>query len=502
MNGLASAAWVCTVCGYVHRDDAPPAACPVCGAPADDFERQAESPKAPEPKPGSWRCLICSYVHAGAVPPEACPVCGTSVDDFGPLDDAKPEPSPTHAGALRYVIVGGGIAGLAAAEAIRGACPDARMALISNESEPPYYRLNLTRYLAGEVEADRLPIHPDAWYSEQGIRLLLGEEAAGIDPAGHAVQLANGVSEPYDKLILACGAHPFMPPIEGSALEGVTAMRTRRDADRILDAIRPGAPWVVIGGGILGLETAGALSRRGAQVTVVENFGWLLPRQLDAFAASRLHAFVANKGIEVLYQRQTAAFEGNGRVQAVRLADGSRLPAEGVIVAAGIRSNSHLARKAGLEANQGIVVDAHLATSHPDIFAAGDVAEHRGIVYGLWEPARYQGQIAGLNAAGQPAEFGGLPRANTLKVLGFGLFSVGTIAPADGSYTVLRDETEEGCRVFLFHDNTLAGAMLVGDTRLSAELAKAVKTHRDCSVLLRANPSAADAVAFFGEERT
>ncbi|HOT52355.1 MAG TPA: pyridine nucleotide-disulfide oxidoreductase, partial [Candidatus Hydrogenedentes bacterium] len=146
-------------------------------------------------------------------------------------------------------------------------------------------------------------------------------------------------------------------------------------------------------------------------------------------------------------------------------------------------------------------VDAHLTTSHADIFAAGDAAEHHGIVYGLWEPARYQGQIAGLNAAGLSAEFGGLPRVNTLKVLGFGLFSVGTIAPADGSYTVIRDETGEGCRVFLFHDNALVGAILVGDTRLSAELAKAVKTRRDCSALLRANPSATDVAAFFSGEQ-
>ncbi|HNR34083.1 MAG TPA: FAD-dependent oxidoreductase [Candidatus Hydrogenedentes bacterium] len=500
MNG--SVAWVCTVCGYVHRGETPPETCPVCGAPSSDFERQADTPKPPKPKSGQWRCLICSYVHAGGSPPDACPVCGAPADDFGPLDDAaNPEPSQTHTGALRFVIVGGGIAGLAAAESIRGARPDARITLISKESAPPYYRLNLTRYLAGEIGADSLPVHPDAWYSERDVRLLLGEEVAGIDPADHAVQLANDVSEPYDKLVLACGAHPFMPPIEGSALEGVTALRTRGDADRILDTIRPGAPWVVIGGGILGLETAGALARRGARVTVVENFGWLLPRQLDAFAAKRLHAFVTGKSIEVLYQRQTSAFKGNGRVQAVQLADGSRLPAEGVVVAAGIRSNSHLARKAGLEVNQGIVVDAHLTASHADIFAAGDAAEHHGIVYGLWEPARYQGQIAGLNAAGLSAEFGGLPRVNTLKVLGFGLFSVGTIAPADGSYTVIRDETGEGCRVFLFHDNALVGAILVGDTRLSAELAKAVKTRRDCSALLRANPSATDVAAFFSGEQ-
>ncbi|MCX5758857.1 MAG: FAD-dependent oxidoreductase, partial [Candidatus Hydrogenedentes bacterium] len=412
---------------------------------------------------------------------------------------AKVEHPCAPAGARHVVIVGGGIAGITAAESVRDACPDAAIALVSKESILPYYRLNLTRYLAGEVSADQLPVHPESWYAERGIRLLLGEEAAAIEPEAHAVRLASGASEPYDKLILACGAHPFVPPIEGATLDGVSALRTRDDADRILDAIRPAAPWVVIGGGILGLETAGALAQRGVRVTVIENYDWLLPRQLDKPAAKRLQAFVTAKGIAVHYRGKTDAIEGGGRVHAVRLADGARLPADGVVIATGIRPNSHLARKAGLEINQGVVVDAHLATSHPDIFAVGDVAEHRGIVYGLWEPARYQGSIAGLNAAGIPTEFGGLPRANTLKVLGIDLFSIGTIAPTDGSFTVIREEMDTGYYAFLFRDNTLAGAMLVGDTRLSAALAKAVKTRHDCSALLSANPRATDVMAFFGE---
>jgi len=499
MSDLASVTWACSVCGYVHRGGEPPGECPICGAAASDFERQAESPKAPAPKAGQWRCLICGYVHSGDAPPSECPVCGAAADEFERLDDAKAGPSRVSAGSRRVVIVGGGIAGLAAAESVREACPEAAVTLVCKEAALPYYRLNLTRYLAGEVPPEHLPVHPEAWYSEHNIRLMLGEEATSIELAAHAVHLADGAFEPYDKLILACGAHPFVPPIEGASLDGVTVLRTREDADRILNAIRPGAPWVVIGGGILGLETAGALVQRGARVTVIENFDWLLPRQLDWAAAERLHTFVAEKGIKVLYQGKTDAFEGDGHVQTVRLADGSCLPASGVVIAAGVRSNSHLARKAGLDVNQGIVVGAHLATPNADIFAAGDAAEHRGIVYGLWEPARYQGQIAGLNAAGIPTEFGGLPRANTLKVLGIDLFSVGTVAPTDGSFTVLREETETGSYSFLFRDNALAGAILVGDTRLSAILAKAVKTRQDCSALLRAQPSVNDVLAFFGE---
>lgn len=491
--------WVCLVCGYVHRGNTPPEACPVCGASASDFERQADSPSVSASVSGEWHCLICGYVHAGDVPPDACPVCGASADEFERPANVATVQMNVQTGSRRILIIGGGIAGITAAESARDACPNATITIVSKESSLPYYRLNLTRYLAGEVRAEQLPVHPESWYAERDIRLLLGETAAAIEPEGHMVRLESGAAEPFDKLILACGAHAFIPPIEGVDLDGVTCLRTRDDADGILDVVQPGTSWIVIGGGILGLETAGALAQRGLRITVIENFDWLLPRQLDKPAAERLHAFVAAKDIELRYQGKTQAIEGEGKVRGIRLADGEFLPADGVIIAAGVRPNSHLARKAGIEVNQGVVVDAHLTTSHPDILAVGDVAEHRGIVYGLWEPARYQGSIAGLNAAGIPTEFAGLPRANTLKVLGIDLFSIGTTTPSDGSFTVLREEIDGNYYAFLFRDNALAGAILVGNTHLSAALAKSIKTHHDCSALLRGNARAKDAIAFFGE---
>ena len=240
---------------------------------------------------------------------------------------------------------------------------------------------------------------------------------------------------------LAAGANPFIPPIPGSDREGVTSLRTVQDADYLLGACEAGARCVCIGGGILGLETAGALARRGAKVTLLEGHGWLLPRQLNQRAGEILGDHVCRIGITLRNKAVTREILGDGRVHGVLLEDGSTIPADLVVIATGIRANSSLAQQAGLEVKHGVVVNNHLTTSHPDVLAAGDVAEHKGVVYGLWTASQAQGTIAGRNLAGASAEFGGLPRSNTLKVLGLDMFSIGQIMPEDASFQVIDQET-------------------------------------------------------------
>ena len=280
---------------------------------------------------------------------------------------------------------------------------------VSKEAELPYYRLNLTRYLAGEIGEQDLPIHVASWYEERNIRLMLDADVSTIRLGEHVVEVNNGEKLAFDKLLLAAGAHPFLPPIPGADRKGVTALRTVVDARQILTACRAGAKCVCIGGGLLGLETAGALVRQGADVTLLEGFGWLLPRQLNERAGEILNQYVVGTGIKLRAKAVTREIVGDGRVRGVCLEDGSTVPADLVVIATGIRPNSHLARRAGLEVNQGVVVDNLLRTSHPDVYAAGDVAEHRGQVYGIWGPSQYQGSIAGMNMAGGSVEFGGVP---------------------------------------------------------------------------------------------
>jgi len=265
------------------------------------------------------------------------------------------------------------------------------------------------------------------------------------------------------------------------------ALRSLDDARRILAAAKPGARCVCIGGGILGLETAGALARRGAEVTLLEQSEWLMRRQLNREGAALLARHTAGLGIRVVCGARVAEMVGDPRVRGVRLEGGDTLPADLVLVTAGVRSNLALARAAGLEVHHGVLVDDFLATSHPDVFAAGDVAEHREVLYGTWEPARYQGSIAGRNAAGERVEFGGMPRAHTLKVLGVGVFSIGQV---DASADTLEVAEERGGKYarFLFRDGVPIGALLIGDTSAAAAVRKAVEQSADLSDLLGRDP--------------
>jgi len=451
----------------------------------------------------AWRCGVCGYVVRQAVAPEACPVCGAERSSFEPFTE---DPAPTTAGAAEVagvsaessiVIVGVGIAGLSAADAVRSASIGAKITLVAKEPELPYYRLNLTRLLAGEVDEAHLPIHPESWYRDRTIQLERGREIVEIRPDDHRALLQGGDAMPYDKLILTVGSNPFLPPFPGVSREGVMTLRTLRDVQTILQTLRPGCRCVCIGGGFLGLEAAGGLARRGAAVTLLEGSGWLLSRQLNERAGKLLGARVEAMGIHLLTGAQTAEISGDGRAHGVMLKDGRTVPADLVLITTGVRPNSQLARSAGLVVNQGIVVDNHLVTSHPDILAAGDVAEHHGVLYGIWAPSQYQGQIAGGNAVGLNVEFGGLPRSNTLKVLGIDLVSVGVVEPTDAACTIIEEEYDDRYLRFVFRDARLVGAILLGDTAVSAAVNQMVAQGTDCSALLQRCPSARQVAEHF-----
>lgn len=489
--------WICTVCGYVHRGPEPPDECPVCGVGPEEFEPGPEeelAASAPAAAVRRWRCVVCDYLHEVPEPPMECPVCGADADQFGPILEEGPAEAP-GSGIGKVVVVGAGVAGVAAAEAARKACPTCQVVLFSKEDNLPYYRINLTRYLAGEVELDDLPMHPESWYTDRGIRLVRGTGVQRLLTDDLGAELDTGATEICDRLVLAAGAHPFVPPFEGARRDGVTCVRTMDDARHVLEAARSGARCVCIGGGILGLETAGALARQKAEVTLLESYGWLLPRQLNRAAGEVLARHLVGLGVKVVHGAQTEEILGDERVTEVRLQSGECVPADLVVIATGVRPNSHLARSAGLDVDKGILVNDQLATSQPNVFAAGDVAEHRGVLYGLWMPSQAQGKIAGMNAAGLAVEFGGIPRANTVKVVGTGVFSIGQFEPEDASYEVIDEEGGEQYSRFVFRDGRIVGAILLGDTGISAAVTSAVESKRDFSALLHQRPSAGEVMA-------
>ncbi|MCP4686976.1 MAG: FAD-dependent oxidoreductase, partial [Desulfobacterales bacterium] len=361
-------AWRCGVCGFVHRDSEPPPECPVCGAPGEGFEAYAEVEPAETPsRPDQWRCLVCTYTHRGERPPEQCPVCGTPAKKFEAVVGGAQKTVSDSGAPEEMIVVGGGAAGIAAVESMRRTSANARITLLTKEPHAPYYRLNLTRLLAGEIAETVLPVHPESWYRENRIDLALGAEVSALFPDQGRIGLKSGEKMAYDKLVLTAGAHPFTPPIPGVRMEGVTTLRSLDDARLIRREAREAESVVVIGGGILGLEIAGALVGGPKKLTVLEGFDWLMPRQLNRKAAHLLQDHLRGLGVDLKTGVMVDELVGDERVAGVLLKNGETVPGDLVIIAAGVRSNSHLARTAGLRVNQGVIVNDFLQTSAPGV---------------------------------------------------------------------------------------------------------------------------------------
>ncbi|MBV9077648.1 MAG: NAD(P)/FAD-dependent oxidoreductase, partial [Methylobacteriaceae bacterium] len=317
--------------------------------------------------------------------------------------------------------------------------------------------------LAGEVEDGECRLRDRAWYLRQGIRLITGHAATRIDLGERVVEVGDLTALPFDRLVLATGSDPIRLATPGLDLPGVRAFRDLDDA-AALKAAPPGARAVVIGGGLLGIEAAYGLARRGVGVMLVHLMDRLMERQLDRRAAAILAQALERLGITVLLGAETAAIEGAERAEGVRLADGRVLPADLVVTAVGIRPNVALARAAGLAVGRGILVDDGLDASEPGVHAIGECAEHRGQCCGLVEPAYAQAEVLARRLGGVSASFAATLPATTLKVSGIPVVSAGFVLDDVEAETILLSDPAAGIyRKLVLRDDRLVGALLVGD---------------------------------------
>jgi nitrite reductase (NADH) large subunit len=370
--------------------------------------------------------------------------------------DAKPS----------LVVIGNGMAGMRTVEELLKLAPDMyRTTVFGAEPHGNYNRILLSPVLAGEKTVDDIMLHTREWYASNGITLHAGDPVVRIDRKRRTVHAASGLAVKYDRLLIATGSKPFIVPVPGHALPGVIGFRDLHDVDAMLAAARRGGRAVVIGGGLLGLEAANGLLRQGMEVTVVHLTASLMNQQLDAPAAELLRASLERRGLRILLGRQTAAIEGEGRVQAVRFDDGQTLPADLVVMAAGVRPNVELAKAAGLHAERAIVVDDTLQTYDPRVYAVGECVQHRRSTFGLVAPIWDQARVCAAHLAGAGhRRYVQRATATKLKVTGVDLYSAGDIVGGEGSEDlVLRDPRGGVYKRLVVAGNRLTGAVLYGD---------------------------------------
>jgi nitrite reductase (NADH) large subunit len=364
------------------------------------------------------------------------------------------------------VVIGNGMAAARLVEEL-GRVALGRYSILVVGAEPhlAYNRVLLSSVLAGEMAREETELKPLTWWERQGVTLVYGRKAVAIDREDRQVVLEDGARLPYAQLVLATGSDPIRLSKPGMDLPGVVTFRDHADVEAMLAAAGPARRAVVIGGGLLGIEAASGLAATGAKVTLVHLMDRLMERQLDSEAASLLKAALQARGITVELGADTAAVEGDGHVAGLRLADGRVLAADLVVCAVGIRPNATLAREAGLATRRGVVVDDRLATSDPVIHAIGECAEHRGICYGLVEPALQQAAVLAGNLAGRPATYEGAVLATNLKVSGIPVFSAGDVEGGPGSEIVVwRDPALGTYAKLVLRGGELAGALLYGET--------------------------------------
>lgn len=422
------------------------------------------------------KCLVCGEIFDSSM--EICPVCGVGKENFVPVD--MEESGYINNTQEYYVILGNGAAGFNAAKAIRERDKTGAVIMISNEPCPAYNRPMLTKSFVAGLSAEQIAIEGPDWYEKNKVYQMLGKQVQSVDMKEKEVLLESGEKVHFTRLIYALGSECFVPPMEGSGLPEVVAIRRLSDVEKVEALIKTSANAVVIGGGVLGLEAAWELKKAGLNVQVLEVAPVLMGRQLDAGSAEILKETAKKNGVEIRTGVSVAAIEGDGHVTGVRLADGTTIPAEMVIVSAGVRANTALAQEIGLDTGRAVKVSARMETNIPGIYACGDCAEYEGANYAIWPEAVEQGRIAGANAAGEELEYEPVAAALTFHGMNTALFAAGDNGknPELLYKTVeYRDMGKGQYRKYYFLNNRLSGVILMGDLSEMAKMTEALAKH-------------------------
>jgi len=443
----------------------------------------AKAGASPAPAAGgtqAWKCLVCGEVVYADVPPQSCPICGVGPEQFVAVTVA--DTGFTSEEPLNVLIVGGGVAALTAAEAARQRNKAASIEIITNEELPCYNRPMLTKNILSKPDVLGFITKAPEWYVENNIKVTFGAEVTRIDGGTKTATLSDGSSRSYDKLVYATGAESFVPPIPGADQPLVRVIRKVTDIIGIQNMLPGVKDIVMIGGGVLGLEAASEFLKTGRNVTIVEMAPMLMGRQLDETGSRFLKAAAEAKGARVLTGVKIQGIDADG----VQL-EGEKLPAQLVILSTGTKANVQMLQSAGASAERFVNVNDRMETTLPDVYAAGDVAACNGVSIGIWNQAVEMGRVAGANAVGDSLVYEGITPAVSFTGFGIDLFAVGDTGKKEGEiYKTIEvdDPRMLAYRKFSFLHDVFAGAVLIGDTSISAKVMDAYQKKADTENLI------------------
>lgn len=385
----------------------------------------------------------------------------------------------------KLVVIGNGMAGVRCVEEILSIDRDAfEITIFGKEPHPNYNRIWLSKVLQGDTTIQDITINDWQWYKDNQIQLFTNEMITQVDIDRKRVVSESGKSVEYDELIFATGSLPFMLSLPGADKQGVTAFRDIRDCELMMETSKRYEKAVVIGGGLLGLEAARGLLNLGMKVDVVHIFDSIMERQLDRTAAKMLQAELEKQGMNFLLEKQSEEIIGRKRVTALNFKDGTRTDADLLVMAVGVRPNVQLAKEGNIETSRAIVVNDYMQTSVPNVYAVGECAEHRGIVYGLVAPLYEQGKVLAKKLCGVESEgYQGSVLATQLKVSGVDVFSAGEFTDSDEVKTLKWiDDIRSTYKKIVIRDNKIVGAVLFGDISEGTKLLGMIKQNADISV--------------------
>lgn len=420
------------------------------------------------------KCLVCGEIFDSSL--EICPVCGVGKENFVEVEENVVTFKKNTDDF--FVILGNGIAGLSAAEAIRERNKTAHIVMISNEDYRTYNRPMLTKTMLAGFEPEQIAVHDETWYEENDITTILSRTVVAIHPEEKMVELDGGAKIQYSKLIYALGSECFVPPIKGADKEEVIAIRRVSDIQKIGQLLPKTKKVVVIGGGVLGLEAAWEFKKSKCDVTVLEVAPQLMGRQLDEAAGSLLQEIAMDEGIAIYTGVQIEEIQGSEHVERVKLSDGREFEADMVIVSAGVRANTNLAKEAGIEIDRAIIVNEKMETNIDGIFACGDCAQYKGSNYAIWPEASEQGKTAGANATGDTVEYNVPSLGLSFHGMNTALFAIGDTGKNEKLLyrtMEMKDMARKQYEKYYYVNNQLKGAILIGDVSKMAEIMEQIK---------------------------